>query len=112
MTILDIKGLNASVENTQILYDFNLQIEPNQIHVIMGPNGCGKSTLSKVLAGHPAYDVSSGIVKFNATELLTLEPETRSHIGLFLAFQYPIEISGINTSGSTSGFSFAFCFSL
>jgi Fe-S cluster assembly ATP-binding protein len=96
MTILDIKGLNASVENTQILYDFNLQIEPNQIHVIMGPNGCGKSTLSKVLAGHPAYDVSSGIVKFNATELLTLEPETRSHIGLFLAFQYPIEISGIS----------------
>jgi Fe-S cluster assembly ATP-binding protein len=62
----------------------------------MGPNGCGKSTLSKVLAGHPAYDVSSGIVKFNATELLTLEPETRSHIGLFLAFQYPIEISGIS----------------
>ena len=96
MTILDIKGLNASVENTQILYDFNLQIEPNQIHVIMGPNGCGKSTLSKVLAGHPAYDVSSGIVKFNTTELLTLEPETRSHIGLFLAFQYPIEISGIS----------------
>ena len=93
--LLDIKNLNASINNTQIIKDFNLTVNENEIHVIMGPNGCGKSTLSKVLAGHPSYEIMSGNVKFSNKDLLDLEPETRSHEGLFLAFQYPIEISGV-----------------
>lgn len=93
--ILEIEKLNASINNKQIIKDFNLTVNENEIHVIMGPNGCGKSTLSKVLAGHPSYEIMSGNVKFADKDLLDLEPETRSHEGLFLAFQYPIEISGV-----------------
>ena len=93
--LLEIEKLNASINNKQIIKDFNLTVNENEIHVIMGPNGCGKSTLSKVLAGHPSYEIISGNVKFSNKDLLDLEPETRSHEGLFLAFQYPIEISGV-----------------
>jgi Fe-S cluster assembly ATP-binding protein len=93
--LLDIQNLNASINNTQIIKDFNLIVNESEIHVIMGPNGCGKSTLSKVLAGHPSYEVNSGNVEFSQKDLLNLEPETRSHEGLFLAFQYPIEIAGV-----------------
>ena len=95
-TILTIKQLNASIEGVNILKNFNLTIKQNEVHVIMGPNGSGKSTLSKILAGHPSYDVTNGEIKFCEKDLLLLDPETRSHEGLFLAFQYPIEIAGVS----------------
>ena len=93
--ILILDKVNAEINDTKIIKDFCLEINAGEIHVIMGPNGCGKSTLSKVLAGHPSYNVTSGNVSFCGQDLLELEPETRSHEGLFLAFQYPIEISGV-----------------
>jgi Fe-S cluster assembly ATP-binding protein len=93
--ILQLKNLNASVEETSIIKNFNLNIKENEIHVIMGPNGSGKSTLSKILAGHPSYSVNSGEITFCNQDLLELAPEIRSHEGLFLAFQYPIEIAGV-----------------
>jgi len=93
--LLEIEHLNASINNTQIIKDFNLLINEHEVHVIMGPNGCGKSTLSKVLAGHPSYEVTNGRVLFSNKDLLELEPEIRSHEGLFLAFQYPLEIAGV-----------------
>ena len=94
-TLLSLRNLEASIENTQIIKNFNLDIQKNEIHVIMGPNGSGKSTLSKILAGHPAYTVTNGEIEFNEKNLLNLTPEDRSHEGLFLAFQYPIEIPGV-----------------
>ena len=94
-TLLSLKNLEASIENKEIIKNFNLEIQNNEIHVIMGPNGSGKSTLSKILAGHPAYNVTNGMIEFNQKDLLELAPEDRSHEGLFLAFQYPIEIPGV-----------------
>lgn len=93
--LLDINKLDVRTDQKKILKEFNLKVFPNELHVIMGPNGCGKSTLSKVLAGHPSYSVTNGSIFFNGTNLLTLSPEQRSHHGLFLAFQYPVEISGV-----------------
>lgn len=93
--ILQLKDLNAQINETEIIKNFSLDINEGEIHVIMGPNGSGKSTLSKILAGHPSYDVTSGDMKFINKNLLDLEPEERSHEGLFLAFQYPIEIAGV-----------------
>ena len=93
--ILEIEKLNASINEKLIIKDFNLTVHENEIHVIMGPNGSGKSTLSKVLAGHPSYDVNSGKITFCNQNLIELAPELRSHEGLFLAFQYPIEIAGV-----------------
>jgi Fe-S cluster assembly ATP-binding protein len=94
-TLLDIQNLTVSIEQKEILKNFQLIIKENEIHVIMGPNGSGKSTLSKVLAGHPAYEIQKGSINFNEKNLLKMSPEMRSHEGLFLAFQYPIEISGV-----------------
>ena len=93
--ILDIQNLEASIETKKILKNFNLTINENEIHVIMGPNGSGKSTLSKIIAGHPSYLVENGKIEFLKKDLLELSPEKRSHEGIFLAFQYPIEISGV-----------------
>lgn len=93
--LLSIKNLDVSIEKTKILKNFQLEIQENKIHVIMGPNGSGKSTLSKVLAGHPAYEINQGEIKFYDKNLLTMDPEIRAREGLFLAFQYPIEISGV-----------------
>lgn len=93
--LLEIKDLSASIKNKQILNKFNLTIEENEIHVIMGPNGCGKSTLSKILAGHPSYEINNGDILFETKNLQTMPPEIRSHEGIFLAFQYPLEISGV-----------------
>ena len=93
--LLNLKNIDASIENKQIIKNFNLQIEKNEIHVIMGPNGSGKSTLSKVLAGHPSYSINKGTIEFCGKDLLEMSPEMRSHEGIFLAFQYPIEISGV-----------------
>ena len=93
--ILEITDLKASIDKKEILNRFDLKIEENEIHVIMGPNGSGKSTLSKVLAGHPAYEIQTGEISFLTKNLLEMSPETRAHEGLFLAFQYPIEIAGV-----------------
>ena len=94
--LLDLKNIDASIENKQIIKNFNLEIKKNEIHVIMGPNGSGKSTLSKILAGHPSYTVTNGQISFCSKDLLEMVPENRSHEGLFLAFQYPLEISGVS----------------
>ena len=94
--LLDIVDLHASVEDNEILKGVNLQVRSGEIHAIMGRNGSGKSTLSKVLAGHPAYKVTSGSVVYRGVDLLELEPEERARIGVFLSFQYPVEIPGVN----------------
>jgi Fe-S cluster assembly ATP-binding protein len=94
--ILEIKNLKVSINNIEILKNLNLTINRGEIHAIMGPNGSGKSTFSKVLAGHPAYTVLSGDILFSGKSVLSLEPEDRSHLGIFLAFQYPIEIPGVS----------------
>jgi len=94
--ILEIKNLKASINNIEILKDLNLTINQGEIHAIMGPNGSGKSTFSKVVAGHPAYQVLNGKIFFKGENILNLEPEQRSHLGIFLAFQYPIEIPGVS----------------
>ncbi len=93
--ILEIKNLYTSIGENSILKGINLSIKRGEIHVIMGPNGSGKSTFSKVLAGHPAYKVTRGEILFNNENIINLEPDIRSHKGLFLAFQYPIEVPGV-----------------
>ena len=95
-TILAIEDLHASVEDKKILYGVNLLIKEGEIHAIMGRNGSGKSTLSKVIAGHPSYKVLSGSIQFKGTNILELEPEERARIGIFLGFQYPVEIPGVS----------------
>ena len=95
-TILEVKDLQVSINDNKILRNLNLKINKGEIHAIMGPNGSGKSTLSKVLAGHPAYTISNGEIYFKRSSILDLEPEQRSHLGIFLAFQYPIEIPGVS----------------
>jgi Fe-S cluster assembly ATP-binding protein len=94
--LLEIKNLQVSINDNEILKNLNLKINKGEIHAIMGPNGSGKSTFSKVLAGHPAYSVLSGDIFFKGLSILDLEPEERSHLGIFLAFQYPIEIPGVS----------------
>jgi len=94
--ILEIKDLKAAINTNEILKSLNLKVHRGEIHAIMGPNGSGKSTFSKVLAGHPAYEVLSGDILFKGSSILDLEPEERSHLGIFLAFQYPIEIPGVS----------------
>jgi Fe-S cluster assembly ATP-binding protein len=93
--LLKITELTAGINQKQILNNFNLTINESEIHVIMGPNGCGKSTLSKILTGHPAYSIESGTIIFGNRNLLEMSPEIRSHEGIFLAFQYPLEIAGV-----------------
>ena len=94
--ILEIKDLQATINTNEILKNLNLKVHPGEIHAIMGPNGSGKSTFSKVLAGHPAYQVIDGQIFFKGINILNLDPEERSHLGIFLAFQYPIEIPGVS----------------
>jgi Fe-S cluster assembly ATP-binding protein len=94
--ILEIKNLKAQINENEILKDLNLEIRKGEIHAIMGPNGSGKSTFSKVIAGHPAYQVLSGEILFKGSNILNLDPEERAHLGIFLAFQYPIEIPGVS----------------
>lgn len=94
--LLNVKDLQAGIEGKQILKGINLTVNPGEVHAIMGPNGSGKSTLSEVLAGNPAYTVTGGSVEFHGLDLLELSPEDRSHEGLFLSFQYPVEIPGVS----------------
>jgi Fe-S cluster assembly ATP-binding protein len=93
--VLEIKDLRASVNKTEILKDLNLEIRKGEVHAIMGPNGSGKSTFSKIIAGHPAYTILNGDILFKGKSILNLEPEERAYLGIFLAFQYPIEIPGV-----------------
>ena len=94
--ILSVRDLTANVDGTQILKGLNLEVKAGEIHAIMGPNGSGKSTFSKILAGHPAYEVTGGEVIFLGKNLLGMEPEERARSGVFLAFQYPLEIPGVS----------------
>jgi len=97
-TLLEVRDLHASINGTPILKGLNLTIRRGEVHAIMGPNGSGKSTLSKVLAGHSAYEITAGEVLFEGANLLALSPEERARAGVFLAFQYPIEIPGVGNS--------------
>ena len=94
--MLGIKDLHAGINGKEILKGINLTIKPGEVHAIMGPNGSGKSTLSNVLVGHPAYEITKGSVTFLGKDLLSLKPEDRSREGLFLSFQYPVEIPGVS----------------
>ena len=96
--MLNIKNLHASVEGKEILNGLNLQVNPGEVHAIMGPNGSGKSTLASVLAGREAYEVNEGEISFHGEDLIELSPEDRARKGIFLAFQYPIEIPGVSNA--------------
>ena len=96
--MLDIKNLHASVEGTEILHGIDLKVGKGEVHAIMGPNGSGKSTLAQVLAGHPAYEVTEGEVSLAGADLLEMDAEERAQAGVFLAFQYPVEIRGITNA--------------
>ena len=96
--VLEIRNLHAQVTDREILKGLSLTVEPGEVHAIMGPNGSGKSTLAQVLAGKPGYTVTQGTVLFNGENLLQFEPEERARMGVFLAFQYPVEIPGVNNA--------------
>lgn len=96
MNMLEIKDLHASVNGKEILKGINLTVKPGEVHAIMGPNGSGKSTLSSVIVGNPAFEVTKGSMTFNGKDLSQLSPEERSREGLFLSFQYPVEIPGVS----------------
>jgi Fe-S cluster assembly ATP-binding protein len=96
--VLEIRDLRASVGDKEILKGISLTVNAGEVHAVMGPNGSGKSTLAQVLAGHPAFKVTGGSVIYDGQDLLELEPETRAQAGLFLAFQYPVEIPGISNA--------------
>jgi len=96
MTLLEIKNLHAGINGKEILRGLNLSVRKGEVHAIMGPNGSGKSTLSSVLAGNPAFKVLEGTVRYKGNDLLALSPEDRSREGIFLSFQYPVEIPGVS----------------
>lgn len=96
--MLHIKNLHAEIEGKEILKGINLHVKPGEVHAIMGPNGSGKSTLASVIAGQEDYEVTEGEVIFNKEEILELDPEERAHKGVFLSFQYPVEIPGISVT--------------
>jgi Fe-S cluster assembly ATP-binding protein len=96
--MLKIENLHASINGREILKGLTLDLQPGQVHAIMGPNGAGKSTLGNILAGRDGYDITQGTVEFEGKPLLDLDPEERAAAGLFLAFQYPVEIAGVNNT--------------
>jgi Fe-S cluster assembly ATP-binding protein len=96
--MLHVRNLHAGVEKREILRGIDLTIEAGAVHAIMGPNGSGKSTLARVLAGHPDYEVTQGEVTYRGEDLLAMDPETRARAGVFMAFQYPVEIPGVNNA--------------
>jgi len=93
--MLDIQDLYVSIDGKEIIKGFSLQITPGEVHALMGPNGAGKSTLAKVLAGHPAYEITSGAIFFEGQNINEFDPEERAKLGLFMSFQYPLEIPGV-----------------
>lgn len=96
--MISIKNLHAEVDGVEILKGINLEIKAGEVHAIMGPNGSGKSTLSKVIAGHPAYEVTKGQILFEGQDIVEMDPDERARMGIFLAFQYPVEIPGVSNS--------------
>ena len=98
MSMLEISNLTATAGDKEILKGINLTVSAGEVHANMGPNGSGKSTLAQVLAGHPSYEVTGGTVHFEGEDLLDLDPEVRAHKGVFLAFQYPVEIPGVSNA--------------
>nr|QCI06709.1 iron-sulfur cluster formation ABC transporter ATP-binding subunit [Gayliella sp.] len=96
--ILDITNLHVQIEETKIIDDLNLTINYGEVHAIMGKNGSGKSTLAKVIAGHPQYQITQGKIIFHDQDITNMEPEIRAHNGIFLAFQYPVEIPGVSNA--------------
>lgn len=96
--MLEIKGLRANIGENEILKGVDLTVRKGEIHAVMGPNGSGKSTLAQVIAGHPAYEVTAGSIAYDGQDLLDMEPEARAQAGIFLAFQYPVEIPGVTNA--------------
>lgn len=96
--MIKITNLHASVEGNELLKGINLEVNSGEIHAIMGPNGSGKSTLANVLAGHEAYEITNGEINFDGKDIIEMAPDERAREGLFLAFQYPIEIPGVSNS--------------
>ncbi|MBA2321148.1 MAG: Fe-S cluster assembly ATPase SufC [Deltaproteobacteria bacterium] len=96
--MLELTDLRAKIAGKEILTGVDLAIRPGEVHAVMGPNGSGKSTLSKVIAGHPSYEVTGGDIRFNGVSILDAPPEERARAGIFLSFQYPVEIAGVPTS--------------
>ncbi len=98
INMLQIKNLQVKAEDKQILNGIDLQVKAGEVHAIMGPNGSGKSTLARALSGHPEYEVTGGEVLFEGKDLLEMDPDTRAREGVFMAFQYPVEIAGVNNA--------------
>ena len=96
--LLEVKNLHVAIDGKNILKGLNLQVNKGEVHAIMGPNGSGKSTLAKVLAGHPSYEVTKGEIIYNGKDLLELDPDERAREGVFMAFQYPVEVPGVSNS--------------
>jgi Fe-S cluster assembly ATP-binding protein len=98
MSMLEVRNLQVRVEGKQILRGIDLTVNPGEVHAIMGPNGSGKSTLARALSGHPQYEVTAGAVRYEGKDLLDMDPDERAREGLFMAFQYPVEITGVNNA--------------
>jgi len=98
MSMLEITNLHVSAEGKEILKGLDLRVNAGEVHAIMGPNGSGKSTLARALSGHPEYEVTSGEIRFEGRDLLEMDPDERAREGVFMAFQYPVEIAGVNNS--------------
>ena len=98
MSMLDVKNLQVSAEGNEIVKGLDLHVNAGEVHAIMGPNGSGKSTLARALSGHPAYQVTGGEVLFEGRDLLAMDPDERAREGVFMAFQYPVEIAGVNNA--------------
>src|SRR5678816_1934932 len=96
--LLEVKNLKVRVEDKEILKGINLTVKPGEVHAIMGPNGSGKSTFARALSGHPGYEVTDGQVLYNGKDLLDMDPDERAREGVFMAFQYPVEIAGVNNA--------------
>jgi Fe-S cluster assembly ATP-binding protein len=98
MSMLEVRNLHVRAEDKQILRGVSLTVNPGEVHAIMGPNGSGKSTLARALAGHPGYEITAGEVLYEGKDLLDMDPDERARAGLFMAFQYPVEIPGVNNA--------------
>src|SRR6476620_11204085 len=98
MSMLEVRDLKVRAEDKEILRGVNLTVNPGEVHAIMGPNGSGKSTFARALSGHPGYEVTGGTILYNGKDLLEMSPDERAREGVFMAFQYPVEIPGVNNA--------------